>query len=376
MNFNRIEARAFLSAAALKGMGGSMGGTGMGIQREGCCGQKCSRPVRASTSFQAHRGDFASRRCIAACTCFASLFLHAGSSSLAWLPRPGNVPRLQVAAAPALPMRIPRGAEVAAEPLSWPSPIEVLTNTEPVRVFEGNHREIPLTLRNAGTRRVSTEVSAHVFQTSSATVVPVENIEWKHLDVLAGQTILETATCNFPAVRAETPFLLEWFDDAQRLMGRTQVLVYPTNLLYELSTVPGKTSIGVFDPGGAFKAGLKSLAPGFVELDPTALGDFRGGLAILVLPGASPRLHADLAAAVSELARKGVGVVWIRRSEALPATVPFVFKIAEGKSMLVVAGAELVAGLVDSPRAQLNLLLLTRLALGREPVPWPIDPTL
>ena len=53
---------------------------------------------------------------------------------------------------------------------------------------------------------------------------------------------------DFPSVRAETPFLIQWIDGSNRVVGETPILVYPTNLLEQLKPLLGGSRWGCSIP--------------------------------------------------------------------------------------------------------------------------------
>lgn len=99
--------------------------------------------------------------------------------------------------------------------------------------------------------------------------------------MLPQQTVLESAQLDFPAVRAETKFLVRWLENSNRVIGMSTVLVYPTNLLAELNPLLAGQELGVLDPNDSVKPLLKQNGVKFTDLGESALEDFRGRLAIL-----------------------------------------------------------------------------------------------
>ena len=77
-------------------------------------------------------------------------------------------------------------------------------------------------------------------------------------------------------MKAETKFLVQWLENSNSVIGKTEVLVYPTNLLDELKLLvdEGEKNLGVLDPKKQLKPALKSSAVKFVDLEETELGRF------------------------------------------------------------------------------------------------------
>src|SRR5271170_358005 len=110
----------------------------------------------------------------------------------------------------------------------WPGTVraqlQLVTNVEPQRVFFGGAKNISVTLHNLGDKSFEGEIRAQIFQTSPATAVLISENPWKRLQVPAAETILESAALDFPAVRAETKFLVQWLENTNHVLGMTPVL--------------------------------------------------------------------------------------------------------------------------------------------------------
>ena len=112
--------------------------------------------------------------------------------------------------------------------------IELVTNAAPQCVFFGEARSIAATFHNPGGQDYGRDFRIVVSKASSATAAPLDDRQWKFLRVLPQQTVLESARLDFPPVKAETKFIVQWVEGTNHVIGRTEVLVYPTNLLHEL----------------------------------------------------------------------------------------------------------------------------------------------
>jgi hypothetical protein len=245
--------------------------------------------------------------------------------------------------------------------------LQVVPGPEAQRVFAGDGRTISVVFRNAEDKAVEADVRMRLYQVSSATVIPLGEMGWKRLQVLAGQTVLESARLDFPVVKAETRFLVQWLDGTNRVMGRTEVLVYPTNLLQELEPLAGGRPIGLFDPQDQLKPLLSQLGLEVEDLEEAGVSTFPGKLAILGPFGSRVQMAGDLADRVAALARKGCAVVWIQPSrERDRKLTPTFYAVPLGGGMVVVAQAQMVAGLADDPQAQLDLIRLAEYAVRRE----------
>src|ERR1035437_3374124 len=128
---------------------------------------------------------------------------------------------------------------IADWPVATLSELQLLPGGDSSGVFAGEARKISTVWHNDGDKVWEGEISARIFQTSSATAVRLGEMPWKKLQVLPGQTVIESVQLDFPAVKAETKFLVQWLENTNHIIGRTEVLVYPTNLLAELKTLAG-----------------------------------------------------------------------------------------------------------------------------------------
>ena len=289
----------------------------------------------------------------------------------------------------------------------WPgaawAELQLLPGKETPCVFAGGAREIFLVWHNDGDKIWEGEISARIFQASSATAVKLGEVPWKKLSVLPQQTIVETAQLDFPAVKAETRFLIQWAADRSGtgfqpvkegdatgeiiarpsdaeltgkmpvpLLGKTEVLVYPTNLLAELKPLAGDAAPGIFDPQNQIKPLLKNLKVEFSDLESSGLENFPGRLAIVWPFTSKTKMREGLAEQIQALAKKGAAIVWIQppqvRGEKLS---PSFYPVVQNQSAVVIVQPELVSDLADNPQAQLNLIYFCKLALKPQPLTFP-----
>lgn len=250
--------------------------------------------------------------------------------------------------------------------------LQVVPEHRPLAVFGGINQNIIVQLRNPSGQAVESELRLVLLQTSVATAARSSEVTWKRLLVLPGQTVLETAAVTFPAVRAETRFFIQWVTGLSNSVGRTEVLVYPTNLLTQLKAFVGETPIGVFDPMNELKPLLRAVAVEYQDLQETGADRFLGRLAIFGPFPAATLDENELAGSIERLARKGTGIVWLQpppkpRSKLQPSfySVPF------GSNAVIIVQAETVKNLATEPQSQLNLIQLCGLALQPEPPQFP-----
>jgi hypothetical protein len=272
--------------------------------------------------------------------------------------------------------------------------------SEPARVFAGAARSIAVTWQNDGDQPVTADLRMRLIQTSSATTVTLGERPWKKLQVLPGQTVLEHAALDFPEVKAETRFLIQWVAGSNRadrpdenrsggresapsdslasksrltpaattrIFGTTEILVYPTNLLAELKPLAGEDQpVGVFDPENVLKPLLRTSKVEFEDLQDTGIASFHGKLALIGPFNSRESMPGDLGERIEKLARKGAGVVWLQLLPAPRAKLqPLFHTVRIGEGAVIVVQPHLLADLTDNPQAQLNLIRCCQLA--REP---------
>ena len=183
--------------------------------------------------------------------------------------------------------------------------------------------------------------------------------------MLSEQTVLENAELDFPDVNAQTEFLVLWLADTNQVVGKTEVLVYPTNLLHELIPLLGGEILGVLDPNGVLKPLLKQNGVDYLDLAETPL-------AIIGPFESKTQVRGGLAQTIKKIAINGAAVVWIQ-----PPTVtnqpmePSYYVVPEGKGDVVIVQFGLVADLAANPISQKNLIYFCKLALNPVPMQLP-----
>ena len=267
-------------------------------------------------------------------------------------------------------------------------------------MFAGDARKITVVWRNAGDKLVEADLHARLYQTSSATAVLLSEVPWKKLQVLPQQTVIESTQFDFPTVKAETKFLVQWIADGSGagfqpasavggtniarssseqagkmpapLLGTTEVLVYPTNLLADLKVLAGGDPVGIFDPQNQLKPLLKKLLIEFTDLEDAGLDHFQGKLAIIGPFQSKTQMREGLANQIQALARKNTAVVWIQPPpEKRDKLQPSFYFVPENQIAVVIVQPDLVANLPENPRAQLNLVYFCQRALHHEPFHLP-----
>lgn len=247
--------------------------------------------------------------------------------------------------------------------------LEVLPVHPAPQVFVGAARPIDVHVRNAGREPATVELRARLFQASSATAMRLGDLLWKRMTVLPGQTVLDTVTFDFPAVRAETTFIVQWLDPTDSVLGMTEIRVFPTNLLERLRLLIGDTPLGLMDPDNQLKPPLRRAILPYRDLADTGVDAFTGRLAFVGPCETGYVGRVKLKDGVRALAKRGVGVVWFQSEPPTPSSLrPSFYIVRVGEAGVVVAQASLVFPLADDPEAQLRLIRLAELAL--QPVPF------
>ncbi len=118
-------------------------------------------------------------------------------------------------------------------------------------VFATRAAKIKVIFRNPSAESHKSTLRYRIFQATSITAMPVGSEQvWKELEVLGGQTVLETVEVTLPAVKVATPFLARWRDDAGHVLGHTTILACPGDQLARFGTDGVGSAIGVFDRRG------------------------------------------------------------------------------------------------------------------------------
>jgi hypothetical protein len=248
----------------------------------------------------------------------------------------------------------------------------LVPDKEPPRVFAGEGRKITVQFHNLGGSTVETSLRTHLYQASSATAASLGEAPWKELAVLPGQTVLDTASLTFPAITAETRFLVKWQKGTNEVIGTTDVLVYPQDLLKELKPLAGEAPLGVLDPQNQLKPLLKAAAVEYQDLENGEMEEGHCKLAILGPFQSKAQMRDGLPKRIKTLAAKGAAVVWLQPPLAKHDELkPSFYALPEGKGTVLVVQACVAANLADDPRAQLNLIELARLALHPAPLRLP-----
>lgn len=259
----------------------------------------------------------------------------------------------------------------------WPglacAQLELLPDREPQEMFAGYARPVRVIFHNAAETALGLKLRTQLYQAGSATVIPLGSPrEWKELQLLPGQTVLESITLDFPDVKAETKFLVQWQEDSDRIIGAAEVMVYPTNLLTELKPLAGGQGLGVFDPQNRLKPLLKNSKLDFTDLADCGLENFSGRLAVIGPFQSRAQMREGLAGQIQALAKKNVAIVWLQPPpEKRDKLSPSFYAVPGNTNAVIIVQADMVPDLAENPRAQLDLVYFCKLALHPEPFRLP-----
>ncbi len=241
--------------------------------------------------------------------------------------------------------------------------------------FPGEARPVAVKFHNPEDKPVEAALRTQLYQASSSTVIPLgEPQNWKNLQVLPGQTVLESTPLTFPPVNNATHFLVQWLDQRKQVLGKTEVSIYPTNLLQALRPLAGEKPLGIFDPQNQLKPLLKSLDLQFEDLADAGLDSFTGKLAIIGPFQSTAQMREGLAEQIKTLAKKGRAVIWIQPPPGKKDKLqPSFYSVPEKQIAVVVVQPDLIANLPENPVSQLNLIYFCQLAIHPENPSLPIQ---
>lgn len=247
------------------------------------------------------------------------------------------------------------------------SAVEVVPSATPQQVFAGGVRAVEVRFRNDAAEPARLEVRLHLFQLTSATAAPVGGARvWKTLAVLPGQTVVESASVELPAVRAATRFAARWLDAGGRLLGVTELWAHPENLLDALKLLADGQPIGVAEGKPRLQLVLAARGMPVAELKHAEdWNRFRGRLAFVANQPEPTQGELRLEPALLARAKEGLAVVWLQVPPAIsPPALPVVERVRVGRGSVLLAPASALEELGHSPAAQLALVRLAGLALS------------
>ena len=240
----------------------------------------------------------------------------------------------------------------------------MLPDALPQAVFAGQAQEIVVTLRNTTAHHLAGEFSTRLFQLATNISAPVgDPIPWKKVELLAGQTARDQVRVAMPEVRVVTRFRIQLRDEAREVVGHVDVSAVPRDWLKQLGDLAGGERIAVLDPEGHLQPLLESAGLGVENLDAGEIA--RSAVSLAILGPFSDRAHLPEGTAqqARALAARGIAVIALLPLGSLPTLL--IQPSRPDGSKLIVAPAAPFFAMATSPQAQLDLILLARLALEK-----------
>jgi hypothetical protein len=226
-------------------------------------------------------------------------------------------------------------------------------------VFPGTN-QFTLLWTNKGAERIDLDLIGKVFQTGGniAIVLPIE-IKTK-LQLFPNQTALVPASLVAPDVRGKTKLLIQW-QAASEVIGNTEVVVFPRDLLHELELLAGETPIAVVTSDETIKNAFKVAKAKFDALEKADAADYKGKL--MIVKDASLSIEA-LRKTLAPVATRGAVVVCIiPSSDDTTPLRPTFFATEYGRSVMVFVQEQFVENFDINPESQSRLVEICKLAI-------------
>lgn len=260
---------------------------------------------------------------------------------------------------------------MVASPVLAVAQLEWVQDGAVQETFAGEPCSIRVMFRNPTDQTVSADLRVRVFQTSSATAMPLSEPRlWKTIQVLGGQTVVEFFSVTLPNVRTRTRFLVQWIVEQNHVLGSSEVIVHPPDLLKTLNVLAGRTGLGVFDPQNALKPALTKAGVEFEDLDD--VNQFEGRLAIIWEALSCESSSVDSLKLNPAVAAPKTAVIWIRNHCENPEHADSTIRLVCGRSQrIALAHASQFAQLSTDARSQYRLVRLAETVL--KPETWDLS---
>jgi hypothetical protein len=229
---------------------------------------------------------------------------------------------------------------------------------EKLPAFFPGANSLTLIWTNRGPEQIEMEIKGAFFQTSSklALRLPVEIVE--KLRLLLNQAALMPIRIDVPEVRAKTLFVIRWQDVSAKALGKTELNVYPREMLRELETMAGDTALGIFNLDAKFETGFRKSKVKIERLEQDGIGGYAGKLLIAGGEQAQDSSRETLIA----LARRGVVIVCIVAHNDDETLRPNFFARAYGTGVVVFVQEMFLDHFDTNPESQLRLVEICRMA--------------
>ena len=240
-------------------------------------------------------------------------------------------------------------------------------------VFGGGTRPFSVTIHNPQKVEVEGDIRFRIYQAAESTAAPVgESQAWQKVRVLPGQTVLETASLEFPVLNTKSHLIVQWLNNDNKVLGVTDIMLYPSNVLAGLKPLLHGGDLGIWDPAAVLKPSLKRTGVEISDLEESGLANFHGQLAIIGPYSSADRVPENFAYSIERLVTAGVAVIWIqppRSGKERPK--PSFYMVTSGKGSAVLVQPELIANFSENPKAQESLVQWCTWALNPEPLHFP-----
>jgi hypothetical protein len=245
--------------------------------------------------------------------------------------------------------------------------IELIRAKQPTCTFGDGERNIETIWRNPTGDLANFSLRARLYQASSATAAPFSQSSARKFEIPPRETILDSTLIQLPPVTAKTKFVIQWVNETDKMLGTTEVFAYPVVLLSDLKPLAAGGPVGVYDPEQQLKPLLRNASLQISDLEEAGLDHFQGKLAILGPFKSKSQMRDGFKENVQALARRGKAVVWLQPpSPSCDSRSPSYFMIPAATGTIIIAQSDLIEGLRESPRSQLNLIQLATLAVRPE----------
>jgi hypothetical protein len=236
-------------------------------------------------------------------------------------------------------------------------------------VFADVPQEVSVVFRNGTASRQVLSIAIRIFQMSSSTLMPIDKAHpWKEIEILPGQTVLESAVVRLPPVKVATYFQIQWLGDDGQVLSKSRLFAVPKDIARSLSTITSNATTGLLDPENRIKPLFKEQNIDFEDLiDEDGLARFKGRLAILFLPPDQGR-SKELAELIARKSHAGTAIIATGLEE--PSMSGIVVRlIRPGDGGVLLADSALFKNLTTSARSQLNLIRFATLMLNPQQFP-------
>ena len=249
-------------------------------------------------------------------------------------------------------------AQAIIAPITTVGQLSIVAPKKLPALFPGANSLTPM-WTNRGPEQVEMEIKGALFQAGSklALQLPLEIVE--KLRLLPNQAALMPINFEVPEVRAKTLFVIQWQDPSAKALGKTELKVYPSDLLRELELMAGDTALGIFNLDAKFETGFRNSKVKSERLEQDGIGGYAGKLLIAGGEQAQDSSRETLIA----VARRGAVVVCIVAHSDDEILRPNFSARAYGAGVVVFVQETFLDHFDTNPESQLRLVEICRMAM-------------